>query len=334
MQNLEIDLDAPDLSAQHGTRLLALSYLDDAAEAAARLQEGRDADALHDFRVSLRKLRGCLRAYREFVKEAVSDKLRRKIRKLARSTGKGRDAEVKLALLEKELASMNSRQKPGVLWLMHDLDGQRKESYRKIRRRIGRKFELLERKLRKRLSIYRMETGHRRGTTFAKATGSLIRRHGHDLERALAYVHTPLDRDEIHEARIQAKKLRYLVEPFSEKSENVTRLLKRLKYLQNLLGELHDLHVLSDTIGEALEIAAAKAARTLFEKTLSEGKNDKKTPAQNHPDFRSGLMAVARDIRKKQEELFAGLEMEWLGHRNEKTMRDTAILGLKLSSRN
>ena len=49
---------------EEGARLLALSFLDQAAQARPRLADPADTEALHDFRVGLRRLRSCLRAYR------------------------------------------------------------------------------------------------------------------------------------------------------------------------------------------------------------------------------------------------------------------------------
>ena len=45
---------------EEGARRLALSYLDQAARARPRLADPADAEALHDFRVGLRRLRSCL----------------------------------------------------------------------------------------------------------------------------------------------------------------------------------------------------------------------------------------------------------------------------------
>ena len=47
---------------EEGARLIALSWLDQAAAAFPRLQDPADIEALHDFRVGLRRLRSCLRS--------------------------------------------------------------------------------------------------------------------------------------------------------------------------------------------------------------------------------------------------------------------------------
>ena len=71
---------------EEGARLIALSYLDKATEALHRLKEAEDKEALHDFRVALRRLRSCLRAYRGLLQDSVPKKLAKRLRRLARAT--------------------------------------------------------------------------------------------------------------------------------------------------------------------------------------------------------------------------------------------------------
>jgi CHAD domain-containing protein len=51
-----------DLPAEEAARLIALSLLDRAAAAAARMADPSDPHALHDFRVATRRLVACLQA--------------------------------------------------------------------------------------------------------------------------------------------------------------------------------------------------------------------------------------------------------------------------------
>ena len=56
----------------------------------------KDREALHDFRVAVRRLRSVLRAYRRWLGRAAARKARRRFRSLAATTNDGRDAEVQL----------------------------------------------------------------------------------------------------------------------------------------------------------------------------------------------------------------------------------------------
>src|SRR5579864_3950713 len=66
----------PGLSTRDGVSELARAYLDDARRAAPGLSPRSDPDALHDFRVALRRLRGLFRAYRAPLGPRVPKRLR------------------------------------------------------------------------------------------------------------------------------------------------------------------------------------------------------------------------------------------------------------------
>ena len=111
-------LDRP---PEETARLLALSFVDEATEAVERLEKKADAEALHDFRVGLRRLRSCLRAYRPHLKGSVSKKIRTRIKELASSTNVARDTEVQLAWLQPRADELTEQQKVGARWLIDSL---------------------------------------------------------------------------------------------------------------------------------------------------------------------------------------------------------------------
>ncbi|HYR32187.1 MAG TPA: CHAD domain-containing protein, partial [Gemmatimonadales bacterium] len=77
--------------APRAARRIALTLLDAASAARERLTNADDAEALHDFRVAMRRLRSTLRAYQPQLIALVPAKLRRRLRELARATGEARD---------------------------------------------------------------------------------------------------------------------------------------------------------------------------------------------------------------------------------------------------
>ena len=93
------------------TRTVALGHLADAVAARARLAAAADAEALHDFRVALRRLRSWERAFRPYFEDELPKKLRRKLRDLARDTGASRDLEVHLAWLAEQRGPLNRRER-------------------------------------------------------------------------------------------------------------------------------------------------------------------------------------------------------------------------------
>src|SRR5262245_39817993 len=82
-----------------GARLIVLLRLGEAHHAAERLGDGDDSEALHDFRVAIRRTRAALEAWSERLPKKVK-KLRKELTKIQRATGAARDAEVALEWLD------------------------------------------------------------------------------------------------------------------------------------------------------------------------------------------------------------------------------------------
>ena len=110
-----------------------------------------DEKALHDFRVSIRRLRSTLQAYAPYLAPAVSPKQRRKIRRVASGTGGGRDAEVQLAWLEGRQLDVMIDEAAGVELVREKLEDKLAAGYGDAVSGALRKFAKLGRRLRRRL---------------------------------------------------------------------------------------------------------------------------------------------------------------------------------------
>jgi len=139
-------LTAPAPSA---ARRIAMTLLDAASAARERLTNVDDQEALHDFRVAMRRLRSTLRAYQPQLAALVPAKLRRRLRELARATGEARDVEVQIAWLERRRTDLPPGRRAGVPWLMARLTARRERAYRDIRERLAPKFDRLGRRPRR-----------------------------------------------------------------------------------------------------------------------------------------------------------------------------------------
>src|SRR5918999_273576 len=295
-------------SPEEGARLLALSFLDQAAAARPRLADPADTEALHDFRVGLRRLRSCLRAYRDCLEDSVPKKLARKLRRLASSTGPGRDAEVQIEWLRGRRSHLSSYHRAGLAWLLGRLEERMRDAYAKLAAEVDRDFQDLERELRPRLSVYRTEVHLDAAAplaTLGETTAGILRRQVSELTDHLARIADADDEEEAHRARISAKRVRYLLEPFVEEIPEAGAVVKRFKVLQDLLGDLHDAHVLELEIAEALEHAAAERTRRLLEISLANEPDDKLLRAERRRPHESGLITLARFKRARRNRLFA-----------------------------
>jgi CHAD domain-containing protein len=230
---------------------IARSYLDDATAAAARLGDRADAEALHDFRVAIRRLRATVGAYTA-LHDGVSRKQRRRLRKLARATNAARDAEVQLAWFRNRSARFTPAHRAALAPVRARIRARRRREQIRSHAKLLRRFEKLDRKLRHRLTTLESSGSDHHAHFGATAAAALVR-HAEDLGARLGAATSVSQAPpaELHATRIAAKKLRYLLEPLQAGVPSAQVLLKRLKQLQDLLGEINDAHVLSDELDRA-----------------------------------------------------------------------------------
>src|SRR4051794_30987599 len=224
---------------EEGARLIALSYLDQAAAARSRLTDEADAEALHDFRVALRRLRSCLRAYRDLLEDSVPKKLAKRLKRLAGATGPGRDAEVQLEWLRARGSRLGSQQRQGHAWMLARLNGRMREAYGDLQAEIEKDFPDVDGDLRRHLSGYKTKIFLDPDVpplTLGAVTAQILRDQVVELEAHLAKVKHADDVEEAHRSRISAKRVRYLLEPFAEELPPADAVVQRFKALQDLLG--------------------------------------------------------------------------------------------------
>jgi CHAD domain-containing protein len=284
-------------------RVVALSLLDDADAAAGRLRdavprvhdaEGEDDESLHDFRVAMRRLHSWLRAWEPWLGDSISHKTVRRIGKIARATGPARDIEVHLAWLREWRPALR-RQRAGISWLIESLASRQREALSEARD-AARDFESLHARLSKQLSRYTVSVDPTaQDEPFGAALADLVRHQAEALRRRLAAVHGFGDQAAAHRARIAAKRLRYLLEPVAHEGEGEA-IIGRLKELQDLLGDLHDVHVFTREIAELSERAAVARARRA-----------------RAGDPGPGLLALAKRLHERGMRAFATVERDWLG---------------------
>lgn len=301
--------DLPVLPTRDGVSELARAYLDDARRAAPGLGAHPDPDALHDFRVALRRLRGLLRAYRAPLGPRISKRLRRRITAVADATGAGRDADVMLAWIAAETKGLTRSERVGARWLAERIRTRRDADPET--RRLPARFERLDRRLRKRLSANSRDSEVPAGPSFAGTTARLVTDAAVSLTEALRAIRTPEDTKAAHHARLAGKRLRYLLEPVADAAAGAPALIERLRSLQELLGEFNECHVFLDEIGAAVESLGAARARTAHDLQV-EGKP---RPRLKRGREDAGLLALARRARARRDDLFFLLQPQWLGDR-------------------
>ena len=289
---------------RHAVRRIALVLLLEVVREHSRLLE--DAGSLHDFRVALRRLRSWLRAYRPWFRDTIGGRSFRALGSLAGATNRGREIEVALEWLAAQDAlpadAAAARDRLVTKWQRESRDASRQ-----FDRRLAAKFISLSTRLRRRLGAYRVSVTTDRPGEHPPAraiVAGTIRAHAESLGAALAEVRSASDVAEAHRARIAGKRLRYLLEPLS-RNRGTSPLIKRLAELQDVLGDFHDSHQLSERIERAR--SAGEAAQA------------------------SGLTELERRARERAGACFAGLQREWLGEGLRLLLADVAVISDRIS---
>ena len=127
-----------------------LRHLCKQADAACtRLADPADTEALHDFRVAIRRSRSWLSAYHLYL--PLDKPLRRRLRDLARRTNAARDAEVSMDGLQALAGKLSAAQKVGLRWMLERLTQDRQQAYADILQHIPATWPALGRDLQHRL---------------------------------------------------------------------------------------------------------------------------------------------------------------------------------------
>ncbi len=233
-----------DLPAPEGARVVALALLDEAQAQAGRLLQARDEEALHDFRVAIRRLRAWLRAFSAELDDTVGNRSLRRLRAVQRLSGGARDAEVQAQWLLEHKDQLPPDAAPTAEALAAALEAEANAGF-DVEGTLER-FERAHAALRPALSRWRLElTVGQEGEVkpFAWAWMTALRQGLADLLDAAGQVQGAHDDEGLHVTRIRVKRLRYVSEPLRAWPA-AKELVSALKKRQELLGELHDRHVL------------------------------------------------------------------------------------------
>jgi CHAD domain-containing protein/CYTH domain-containing protein len=308
--------DLLDRPAAETARILAAYQLGAATTARRRLGSPEDSEALHDLRVAIRRLRGVLQDWRRHTSDTVPGRHLRQLRRLTRATSPTRDAEVHLELVQRHAADLPAPAAPGLAWLRSHFAGIHQRAARQAAAAVEEGMLAVEGDLAARLERYRVDLDLREyrpqpGTPAVLA--SLIEEAVDRVERRLALVRTREDDEPAHRARIAAKRLRYLLEPFRRELPAARSIIAVLVALQDALGEHRD--------------AAGLAA--VIERLLSDG--DGSTGPQ--ADERAGLLALHSRLIEVSATAFETGTAMWTGSAVPQALAEARALAALLHRR-
>jgi CHAD domain-containing protein/CYTH domain-containing protein len=301
---------------EEGARLVALRILEEAGKALTHVCAGAAPDALHELRVSLRRLRSTLQAFESSLERRPTAHALERLRELGARSNAARDAEVQIAWLAARRPELARGQRAALGWLLQELAQQRDHAQAQLLSKLAERFETLRADLEKALRGYRTWVhlaAPDPSPTFACVLAEKLRRQSAQLRACLASIGSVSDRDACHAARLEAKRLRYLLEPVAPQVRDGKRGVRSLKELQDVLGEMHDLELLMQTLEAGIERIALARVHTLLDAVRSG--DDQALASARRRTLESGLLAIATLARDRHRKLFGELEAAWLAER-------------------
>lgn len=220
------------LASEHGRRIFRKMERE-----VLRLSSDRQAEAVHTFRTTSRRLETLLTGLIA-ARDRNQKKLLKMLGRIRRRAGRVRDLDVQLAALRSLKVPIEPRRKTQLMQRLLELRAQQETKLGKLLK----KKELRE--LRKRLK---------------RASAGLKLNSGRDplavARKILAKVSVtssePVNDELLHRYRLALKQARYAAE-FAARSAEAGQFISKLKQLQDALGNWHDWHTLTQTASEHL----------------------------------------------------------------------------------
>ena len=239
----------PDLHAEmpaaFAVRDLLLELLRQMRERLPRLLEDRNPEELHQYRIAIRKTRAALSLLGDWIGKKDAKRFRKRLAVLGRASNRLRDLDVFL-LEEPTLKAMLPEEvRDGLSPFFERIRVERKQVFRQLSDQLtGEEATTL-------LDEWEtFLTGLDIGENFPKANGSrvgplarerILHQYGL-VDQAVSPIDASSPPYQLHEVRIEIKKLRYLVEFFAPlfPSSSIKPFVKRLKRFQEHLGTYND----------------------------------------------------------------------------------------------
>jgi CHAD domain-containing protein len=238
----------PDQGHKEFAARIVLQRLANLKQEIPSVQQGRDIEAVHRMRVASRRLRTALRLFEELWPPRQGKAWQRQVRRVTRSLGEARDADVQILFVAGELRSCREAGlRRGLARLLLRLRQRRADLQARVVKRVSRLVEggVMD-EMEQDLAPLAGDLGKppAPSRTLGARAESLIQAR---LEALLAYepfVKRPDCAVELHRMRIAAKRLRYALEVFDPLSNGrLTRTIAALKHIQDSLGLIHDCDV-------------------------------------------------------------------------------------------
>ena len=275
--------------------------------AEAGVFEDKDIEALHDFRVAIRRTRSLLKTLGHLFDPVAVKRFRDDFAWLARSAGSQRDLDVFLSQLDRQQRALKVHPE-AFIPLRKALERRRRLAHANLMRTLrSERYRKLKTDWFHFLDKARAEASSQPSAKEA-ANAAILRMYQQVTQRGAA-IRPRSKIERLHALRKDCKELRYLLEAFGNlyDSNGVGKLTSALKNLQDVLGEVCDLdvqrHGLDDVSGHLRPQLSveARSAVAAWKKALS------KKQLQIREKFGKRFQRL---MRKRNRRLFKSLFAE------------------------
>ncbi len=220
-------------------------------------REDWDTEFIHDYRVSLRRVRSLLSLFKGVYAEEAVAELKRVLGDIMKQTNRLRDLDVYLLGRAEYYELVPESVHAGLDVMFNAIEKQRGEAFEGVRSLFNspdydKRLRGLQRK-------FRADDGIPKGPAADEPTGrfalKLIRKKYAKVARIGARINKQTPDETVHELRLECKKTRYLLEFFAPlfKTADIKPLIKSLKGLQDALGWFNDCSVQRESLATFVE---------------------------------------------------------------------------------
>ena len=206
-----------------------------------------DTEFLHDYRICLRKIRSVLSLVKDVYPVDETQRIRKILGDLARQTNRLRDLDVYLLARDEYLEFLPPELRPALNEMFADYSAEREVE---VRHTVAKMCAHSTRQqLLKIENYFSEESWHKLSAAADLPVGPLVFRciykRYRKIRRISAGIGAETPDETVHEVRIECKKLRYLLEFFSEliPKDDGAAMQKILRRLQGRLGDFNDASV-------------------------------------------------------------------------------------------
>jgi CHAD domain-containing protein len=206
-----------------------------------------DTEFLHDYRVSLRKVRSVLSLFKGVYSPEDTDRLKQDFASLMQKTNSLRDLDVYLLNKKQYFELVPEDTHEGLEILFNYFAGEREKEQKSVSQIIKSKTYLkeigrLQKLFGKGTSLGAGPNGEEKSLAFACM---LIHKRYDKVCKIARSIDEKTEDETVHQLRINCKKLRYLIEFFAPifPEDEIKFLIKSLKVLQDNLGNFNDYSV-------------------------------------------------------------------------------------------